>query len=139
MREKIFRLTPLGRADIELKEYLGKTREYLDTEEFQEYEKARQSYRELKLMQTVVKILLYAGLITSVIASLGFEQIKILNQIASYIGVTFLIILYLIVNYATMLQREEYHVKREILVSHTQIKAEEDEKDVEENSGDKKD
>jgi amino acid permease len=139
MREKIFRLTPLGRADIELKEYLGETREYLDTEEFQEYEKARQSYRELKLMQTVVKILLYAGLITSVIASLGFEQIKILNQIASYIGVTFLIILYLIVNYATMLQREEYHVKREILVSHTQIKAEEDEKDVEENSGDKKD
>jgi hypothetical protein len=132
MREKIFRLTPLGRADIELKEYLGETREYLDTEEFQEYEKARQSYRELKLMQTGVKILLYAGLITSVVASLGFEQIKILNQIASYIGVTFLIILYLIVNYATMLQREEYHVKREILVSHTQIKAEEDE---EENSG----
>jgi hypothetical protein len=133
MREKIFRLTPLGRADIELKEYLGETREYLDTEEFQEYETARQSYRELKLMQTGVKILLYAGLITSVVASLGFEQIKILNQIASYIGVTFLIILYLIVNYATMLQREEYHVKREILVSHTQIKAEEDE---EEKSGD---
>lgn len=135
MKEKIFRLTPLGRADIELKDYLGETREYLDTDEFQEYEAARRSYRELKLMQTSVKVLLYAGLITSVVASLGFEQIKILNQIASYIGVTFLIILYLIVNYATMLQREEYHVKREILVSHTQIKAEEDEKDIEENSG----
>jgi amino acid permease len=135
MREKIFRLTPLGRADIELKEYLGETRKYLDTEEFQEYETARQSYRELKLMQTSVKILLYAGLITSVVASLGFEQIKILNQIASYIGVTFLIILYLIINYATMLQREEYHVKREILVSHTQIKAEEDENNEQENSG----
>ena len=124
MKDKIFRLTPLGRADIELKKYLGADEEMIDSQEFRSYEESLQKYRNLKLLQLTVKILLYAGLITSIAASFGIEEIKIINQIASYIGVTFLLIAYVTINYATMLHREEYHVKREILVSHTEFKLE---------------
>jgi len=125
MKEEIFNLTPLGRADILLKKYLGLEEEIDDTGEFREYEEALKKYRNLKLLQLIVKIFLYAGVVTSVAASLGLEQLKIINQIASYLGVTFLLISYIGINYVTMLHREEYHVKREILVSQTEIKAEE--------------
>lgn len=124
MKDKIFRLTPLGRADIELKNYLSADEDIESSEEFKSYEKALKKYRNLKVLQMWVKILLYAGLITSIAASLGLEQISILNQIASYIGVTFLLLGYAVTNYATMLHREEYHVKREILVSHSEVKIE---------------
>jgi hypothetical protein len=124
VKDKIFRLTPLGRADILLKEFLGVDENFLDTEEFQNYEDALQKYRNLKLLQMVVKILLYAGLITSVAASLGLDGLRIINQVASYLGFTVLLVSYAVVNYATMIHREEYHVKREILVSHTEFKQE---------------
>ena len=121
MKEKIFNLTPLGRADILLKEYLGLDEEIDETSEFQEYEDALKKYRNLKLLQLVVKILLYAGVVTSVAASFGLEELRIINRIASYFGVSFLLISYIGINYVTMLHREEYHVKREILVSKTEI------------------
>lgn len=124
MKEKIFNLTPLGRADILLKKYLGLDEEIDDTNEFQEYERALKKYRNLKLVQLVVKILLYAGVVTSVAASFGLEELRIINRIASYLGVTFLLISYIAINYVTMLHREEYHVKREILVSQAEIKQE---------------
>lgn len=124
MKEKIFNLTPLGRADILLKKYLGLDEEIDDTNEFQEYERALKKYRNLKLVQLVVKILLYAGVVTSVAASFGLEELRIINRIASYLGVTFLVISYIAINYVTMLHREEYHVKREILVSQAEIKQE---------------
>ena len=121
MKDKIFNLTPLGRADQELKKYLDLDKSIFDSEEFVNYEESLKKYRNLKLLQLVVKVLLYAGVITSVAASVGLEELKIINRIASYLGVTFLLAAYLIVNYATMLHREEYHVKREILVSHIEI------------------
>jgi len=129
MKDKIFRLTPLGRADIELKNYLSADEDIESSEEFKSYEKALKKYRNLKILQMSVKVLLYAGLITSIAASVGLEQISILNQIASYIGVTFLLLGYAVTNYATMLHREEYHVRREILVSHFEVKIENSEND----------
>ncbi|MFB6241940.1 MAG: hypothetical protein ABEJ36_04010 [Candidatus Nanosalina sp.] len=124
MKDKIFRLTPLGRADIELKKYLGAEDDLISTDEFRNYEEALQRYRNFKLLQMIVKIFLYAGLITSVAASLGLEELKIINRIASYLGFTIILIAYVGINYITMLHREEYHVKREILVSHTELKKE---------------
>jgi len=124
MREKIFNLTPLGRADILLKKYLGLDEEIDDTSEFREYEDALKKYRNLKLLQLIVKLLLDAGVVTSVAASVGLDELRIINRIASYLGVTFLLISYVGINYVTMLHREEYHVKREILVSQTEIKQE---------------
>lgn len=121
MKDKIFSLTPLGRADQELKKYLDLDKSIFDSDEFVNYEDALKKYRNLKLLQLVVKILLYAGVITSIAASFGFEEIRIISRIASYLGVTFLLISYLAVNYITILHREEYHVKREILVSHIEI------------------
>lgn len=129
MKEKIFQLTPLGRADVLLKDYLDVGDEVIDSEEFREYETALKKYRNLKLFQMVVKMFLYAGLVTSVAASLGIDQLRIINRIASYLGFTLLLIAYITVNYITMLHREEYHVKREILVSHTELKKETGEKE----------
>jgi hypothetical protein len=130
MKEKIFQLTPLGRADILLKKYLGAGEDLIDSEEFKEYERALQKYRNLKLLQMVVKVLLYAGIITSVAASIGLEELRVINRIASYLGFTIILIAYVIVNYITMLHREEYHVKREILVSHTEFKKEKQEEEA---------
>jgi len=115
MSEKLFKLKPLGRADILLDEYIDDKKRA--TKEFLQYEKALAKYRNFKLLQIIIKILLYAGVITSVAASFGIEEIKIITQIASYIGVSVLLISYAAVNYATMIYREEYHIKREILVS----------------------
>lgn len=119
MKDKFFKLTPLGRADLLLEDYIeGEERE---KKAFLDYEEALAKYRNMKLLQVVIKILLYAGVITSVAASFGIEQIKIISRIASYIGVTVLLASYAIINYVTMIYREEYHVKREILVSDTDI------------------
>ena len=115
MNEKLFKLTPLGRADLLLDDLIGEDKR--QTEEFTEYQEALGKYRNLKLLQIIIKILLYAGVITSIAASFGIEEIRLINQIASYIGVSVLLISYAIVNYTTMIYREEYHIKREILVS----------------------
>jgi hypothetical protein len=124
MKNKIFQLTPLGRADILLKKYLDTGGEMINSGEFKSYEEALRKYRNLKLLQVIVKIFLYAGLITSVAASLGLGELRIINRIASYIGFSILLVMYVGVNYITMIHREEYHVKREILVSHTELKKE---------------
>ena len=126
VKDKIFSFIPLGRADLLLEEFIGENLEK-NRKEFQEYETALAKYRNLKLFQIIIKILLYAGVITSIVASLGFEQIRIISQIASYIGVTFLLFAYVITNYFTMIYREEYHVRREILVSQTEIRQEKQE------------
>lgn len=120
MKDKFFKLTPLGRADLLLEDYI--TGDQRETKEFLDYEEALAKYRNMKLLQVIIKILLYAGVITSIVASFGIEQIKIISQIASYIGVTVLLASYVIINYATMIYREEYHVKREILVSNMKVK-----------------
>ena len=91
MKNKIFQLTPLGRADKEVREFL---RDELSTEELREYERALDKFRSAKMLHLIIKSLLYAGLITSVATTIGLDQAYILQKIASYIGVTLLLIMY---------------------------------------------
>lgn len=117
MKDQIFKLTPLGRADVELRQHFEDDGDFYESDEYEEYEASRKKYRNRKIAQMSIKTLLYAGVITSVAASFGVPHLKIINQIASYIGVTFLLLLYAVALYSASLQKEEYHLKREILVS----------------------
>lgn len=114
MRKHLFKFTPLGRADQEVKEYL---KEKLDEEDFQRYEEALGHYRYMKLGQLVLKTLLYAGIVASVAATFGLDEAFLLQKIASYIGLSVIFVTYGIVSYVTMIRRESYHVQREILIS----------------------
>lgn len=105
-------LTPLGRADKILEEEL----ENFNREKREEYEQAFQRYRRVKISQLAVKILLYASIITSVTAILGFE-IDFISRIAAYIGTTLLIILYAGLSYVTMIYREAFYVRRELMIN----------------------
>jgi hypothetical protein len=113
MLEKLFKLTPLGRADSQIRAFL-KMR--LDEHQFERYNESLNRYRNVKLFQQTVRILLYASIITSVAATFNVN-LSVINQIASYIGFTFLLITYGFVNYFTMLYREDYHVQRDILIA----------------------
>lgn len=114
LRKQIFKLTPLGKADQEVREHLG---DHVNEELFNRYEASLNHYRSAKFFQTIVKTLLYASIITSVVATFGFEQVRLLQQIASYFGATVLLILYAMTSYYSLLRRESYHVHREILLS----------------------
>ena len=116
MKEKLFRLTPLGRADQEMKEHFKET-EIKDLEAYGEYEDSRKKYRNRKIVQMSIKTLLYAGVITSIAASFNLPYIRLINEVASYIGVSMLLVLYVLTFYFSSLFKEEYHLKREILIS----------------------
>ena len=115
--DKLYNLTPLGRAELLIEEYLEKEGIEEQTEELIDYERVLSRYQNLNILQIIVKVLLYAGVITSVATSIGLQQVQIINQIASYIGVSFLALAYIITNQFTKLYREEYQIKREILIS----------------------
>lgn len=106
------KLTPLGRADRVLEEEL----ENFDEEKREKYEQAYQSYRRAKISQLTVKILLYASIITSITATLGFN-VEFISRIASYIGTSFLVILYAGLSYMTMIYRETFYVRRELMIN----------------------
>lgn len=109
-----FELTPLGKADKEVREFL---KDNLKDEQFDRYEKSLSYYRNLKMVQAFLRALLYASIITSIAATIGLTEFRILQRIASYLGTTMIIVLYAIVSYFTMIRRESYHVQREILIS----------------------
>ena len=113
MLSKIFQLTPLGRADNQIRAFL---KERLDDHRFERYNRSLNKYRNIKLAQQSVRILLYASIITSVAATFNVN-LSIINKIASYVGFTLLLVMYGGVNYFTMLYREDYHVQRDILIS----------------------
>jgi hypothetical protein len=113
MLEKLFKLTPLGRADSQIRAFL-KMR--LDDHQFERYNESLNRYRNVKLVQQTVRVLLYASIITSVAATFNVN-LSVINKIASYLGFTFLLIIYGVVNYFTMLYREDYHVQRDILIA----------------------
>ena len=116
MRETLFRLTPLGRADQELKEHFEDTK-IRDLEAYKDYEESRKKYRNRKVIQMSIKTLLYAGVITSIAASFNLPYIDVISDVASYIGVSMLLVLYASTFYFSSLFKEEYHLKREILIS----------------------
>lgn len=121
IRNRIFRWTPIGRADQDLKKYLDDHQEF-DKEKLKEYDKVLKKYRANKGLHNGVKVLLYAGIITSIATTIGFTQAQLIAQIASYIGVTVLLILYGITLYFSQLYKEDFHVKREILISNAETK-----------------
>jgi len=87
-----------------------------------EYDKVLKKYRANKGVHNGVKVLLYAGIITSIAATVGLQQLELIAQIASYIGVTILFILYGITLYFSQLYKEDFHVKREVLISEARHK-----------------
>ncbi|MFP4038870.1 MAG: hypothetical protein ACLFTA_03755 [Candidatus Nanohaloarchaea archaeon] len=115
IRNYLFRVTPLGRADQDLKAYLKDKK--FEEERLAEYEKSLGKYRANKAIHNIVKLFLYAGIVTSIATTFGIEQARYIAQAASYIGVTLLLMMYALTLYLSELYREEYHVKREILIS----------------------
>lgn len=113
-RKHVFELTPLGKADKDVREYL---KDRLDEEQFERYESALKHYRHLKAVQAILKLLLYASVITTIAATFGFEGIEFIQRVASYLGTSLLFVLYAGTSYITMIRREAYHVQREILIS----------------------
>lgn len=113
-QKHIFELTPLGKADKDVREYL---KERIDEKQFKRYENALQHYRHIKGFQAVLKVLLYASLITSFATTIGFEEAHLLEKLASYLGTSLIFVLFAVTSYVTMIRREAYHVQREILIS----------------------
>lgn len=114
MKKYLFELTPLGKAHKEVRDYLKRG---LEPHQFERYENSLNQYRHIKLIQSGLKALLYASIITSVAATVGLDQAQILQKIVSYIGTSVIFVLYAITSYISMIRREAYHVQREILIS----------------------
>lgn len=115
IRKHFFELTPLGKADKEVREYL---KERLDDEQFKRYQRSLSHYRHMKMIQSTLKLLFYASIITSIAATFGFDrEALILQRVASYLGTSVIFVLYIATSYITMIRRESYHVQREILIS----------------------
>lgn len=115
IRKYVFEFTPLGKADKEVRNYLET---HLEEHQVDRYHSALQQYRHVKVVQTTLKILLYASLITSIAATIGFrEELEILERVASYLGTSIIFFLFVVTSYITMIRRETYHVQREILIS----------------------
>lgn len=106
--------TPSGKVDHDLRKHIG---EEPDDKNYNGYRKAYRKYRYTKRAEVSFRILLYAGLVTSVAASLGLEQLRILQSIAGYIGITFLIIFYAVASYFNLRAREEFYLRRELFLS----------------------
>lgn len=115
IRDYIFRTTPLGRADNDLREYLADKN--VENGRVKDYTSVLNKYRTNKALHNFIKLFLYAGIVTSVATTFGIHQAQYIARVASYIGVSFLLVLYAITLYFSELYREEYHVKREILIS----------------------
>ena len=117
---RLFWLTPIGRADKQTRKHLeGKNP---GSEQLEEYQEAVNKYRAYKALHNLVKIFLYAGIITSIATTFGFEQVQIILQIASYIGLTLLLFMYWITLHLSEIHREELHLKREIMISNVSEK-----------------
>ena len=114
LRRKIRWLTPAGKVDHDLRKYIDREPE---TQSYQEYRMAYRRYRYTKRAEVTFRILLYAGLVTSFAAAIGLEQLQILQNIAGYIGVTFLILFYALASYFNLRAREEFYFRREIFLT----------------------
>lgn len=115
IKDHIFELTPLGKADKEVRGFLKKR---LAEHQMERYREALNHYRHIKMIQASLKMLFYASIITSVAATIGLEkEASLFQQLASYIGTSALFVLFAITSYITMIRKENYHVQREILIS----------------------
>lgn len=114
-KKALFELTPLGKADKEVRSFL---RHRLEDHQMERYLNSLRQYRHIKAVHSFLKALFYASLITSLAATFGFgNQIALLEKVASYLGTGLVLILFGITGYIAMIRRETYHVQREILIS----------------------
>lgn len=114
-KKHFFELTPLGKADKEVRGFL---KEGLEPHQFERYETSLKQYRYVKLIHGGLKVLLYASIITAVAATVGLSgEIQIIERVASYVGTSLIFVLYAVTSYITLIRREAYHVQREILLS----------------------
>ncbi len=103
--------TPVGKSDHDLRKYIHKEP---STKFYKNYRKAYKKYRHTKRAEVSFRILLYAGLVTSIAASFGLEQLRVLQNIAAYIGVSVLFVLYGAASYFNLRAREDFYLRREI-------------------------
>lgn len=108
----LYALTPLGKADQLLRNNL----EFEDGEKFQNYNNALNAYRSAKSLHLFSKLLLYASVVASAAAVIGLE-LDLLERVASYIGVSVILIMYLATSYIAMRNREIFHLQRELLIA----------------------
>lgn len=114
-KKYLFELTPLGKADKEVRGFLEKR---LADHQMERYKDSLRHYRHIKAIQASLKALLYASIITSVAATVGLEsEANIVERLASYLGTTAIFVLFAITSYVTMIRKENYHVQREILIA----------------------
>lgn len=112
IRERIFRFSGIGAADHQL-------REKLEAEEvdWTDYEKELNNYRISIAFFNVTRVLFYAGLINSIASTFNIWAAGIIQQIASYIGVTVVLILYFASRHIANRRKELYRLERELLIS----------------------
>lgn len=119
LKDRLTGLTPIGRADQALRKKLD-----LDEEHLEEYENVLRKYRRIKAVETVLRILLYASLITAFAATIGIAGLSILEQVASFIGTGLLLVMFVASTYFASIYRETLTLNREILVSASKRKEE---------------
>ena len=106
--------TPIGEADTVIRSELNSKEK--NSQQYNTYRKAYRKYRYFKRFEVIVKILFYAGIVTSVAATLGFG-LEIIDRLASYIGFSVLLVAYLVSRYLVIRAKENLYVRREILLS----------------------
>ncbi|MFB6143685.1 MAG: hypothetical protein ABEJ98_00090 [Candidatus Nanohaloarchaea archaeon] len=114
LKNLLFELTPLGKSDKEVQNYLEGR---ISKEEMARYRDSLKQYRHMKLIESSVKLLFYASLLTALAATLGIGELRIIQRIASYLGTSVIFVLFAVSSYFTMVKRESYHVQREILIA----------------------
>lgn len=114
LKNILFELTPLGKSDKEVQKYLEKR---ISDEEMERYRDSLKQYRHMKLVESSLKLLLYASILTAAAAAVGVGELQIIQRIASYLGTSVIIVLFAVSSYITMVKRESYHVQREILIA----------------------
>lgn len=118
-KQFFFELTPLGKADKEVRGFL---RDRLDERQMERYLDSLKQYRYIKAVHSFLKLLFYASLVTSLAATFGFrEQVAFLERVASYLGTGLVLVLFTVTGYIAMIRRESYHVQREILISRASL------------------
>ena len=107
--DKIYRLSPLGRADKKIRNHMLTE---LNENELQEYDNSVERYRKTLAIKNGLRVLLYASVITSAAATFNID-LSIISRIASYLGFTVILSFYMLTSYLAAIYKEDYHVQRD--------------------------
>lgn len=109
------KFSPIGRVDRTLRDFLKDEsvgEDFLDS-----YNKSYLRFKNFRTVRLVVLIFLYSSFVTSIGTTLGIEEVNIIFRIASYIGTSVLVIMYIVVKYFCSIYREEFYLQRDILLN----------------------